>query len=84
MVPGSVLNPQHWSNEQETLKLIDEVVNQYVVKKKSELKLAETQKALMVWDAFKGQKTEALEQKLTSYNVELVTVPPNMTHFFSP
>lgn len=77
-------NSQHWSNEQETLKLIDEVVNPYVVKKRHDLKLAETQKALMVCDAFKGQKTEAVEQKLTSYNIELVTVPANMTHFFSP
>ena len=77
-------NPKHWSNEQETLKLIDEVVNPYVVKKRSDLKLAETQKALMVWDAFKGQKTEAVEQKLTSCNIELVTVPPNMTLFFQP
>ena len=68
------------------MKLIDEVVNLYVVKKRSELKLAETQKALMVRDAFKGQKTEAVEQKLISYNIELVTVPAtcNMTHFFQP
>ena len=37
-----------------------------------------------MWDAFKGHKTEAVEQKLTSYNIELVTVPANMTHFFQP
>ena len=77
-------NPKHWSNEQETLKLIDEVVNSYVVKKRTELNLAETQKALMVWDAFKGHKTEAVKQKLTSHDIELVTVPANMTHFFQP
>lgn len=59
-------NPQHWSNEQETLKLIDEIVNPYVVKKRSELNLNEAQKALMVWDTFKGQKTEAVERKLKS------------------
>ena len=64
--------------------MIDEVVNPHVVKKSSDLKLAETQKALMVWDAFEGQKTEAVEQKLTSYNIELVTVPANMTHLSSP
>lgn len=40
-------NSQHWSNEQETLKLIDEVFNPYVVKKRRDLKLAETQKALI-------------------------------------
>ena len=55
-------SPQHWSNGQETLKLINEVVNLYVVKKRSDIKLAETQKALMVQDVFNGQKTEAVEQ----------------------
>ena len=64
--------------------MIDEVVDPYVVKKMSELKLAETQKVLMLVDAFKGQKTETVEQKLTSYDTELVTVPAKMTHFSSP
>ena len=63
-------NPKHWSNEQETLKLIDEVINPYVVRKRVELKLAETQKALVVWDVFKGQMTEAVKEKLSSYNIE--------------
>lgn len=39
-------NPKHWSNELETLKLIDEVINPYVVNKRKELKLAPTQRAL--------------------------------------
>ena len=26
-------NPNHWSNEQETMKLVDEVINPYAVKK---------------------------------------------------
>ena len=34
-------NPQHWSNEEETLKLIQEVINPYIVKKHAQLKLAE-------------------------------------------
>ena len=29
-------------------------------------------------------KTGAVEQKLTSYNTELVTARANMTHFFQP
>jgi len=47
-------NPQHWSNERETLKLIDEVINPYVINKRKELKLPPTQKALVIWDVFKG------------------------------
>ena len=77
-------NPKRWSNEYETLKLIDEVINPYVVRKRVELKLAETQKALVVWDVFKGQMTEAVKEKLSSYNIELVAVPANMPHFFQP
>lgn len=77
-------NPKHWSNEEETLKLINEVINPYLVRKRAELKLDKTQKALVVWDVFKGQMTEVVKQKLSSYNIELVAVPANMTHFFQP
>ena len=77
-------NPKHWSNEQETLKLIDEVIQPYIVKKRAELKVSETQKALVIWDVFKGQMTETVKQKLSSLNIALVAVPANMTHFFQP
>ena len=39
-------NPKHWSNEQETLELIDEVINPYIVRKRAELKLPESRKPL--------------------------------------
>ena len=55
------------------MKLIDEVINLYLVRKRVKLKLAETQKALIV---FKGQ---AVKEKLLSYNIELVAVPANDT-----
>lgn len=77
-------NPKHWSNETETLKLIEEVINPYVVNKRKELKLPSTQKALVIWDVFKGQMTDRVKGKLTSLNIELVPVPANMTHFFQP
>ena len=66
------------------LELIDEVINPYLVRRRAELKLGETQKAVVVWDVFKGQMTEAVKQKLPSHNIELVAVPANMTHFFQP
>ena len=77
-------NPKHWSKEKETLKLLDEVINPYVVKKRAELKLLENQKALVIWDVFKGQMTETVKQKLESLHIQLVSVPANMTHFFQP
>ena len=33
---------------------------------------------------FKGQKTDKVLSKLASLNVEVVSVPANMTHFFQP
>lgn len=77
-------NPKHWSNELETITLIDKIVNPYVVAKRSELKLPATQKALMIWDVFKGQMTDKVKDKLKELNIELVSVPANMTHFFQP
>ena len=41
-------NPTHWSNEEETLKLVREIINPYIIKKQIELKLPETQKALVI------------------------------------
>ena len=77
-------NPKHWSNEVETLKLIDEIIVPYVVKTRADLKLAKDQKALLIWDVFRGQMTDEVKQKLCSLHIECVYVPANMTHFFQP
>lgn len=54
------------------------------MKKRAELKLHQTQKALVIWDVFKGQMTDAVMEKLHSSNCEFVAVPANMTHIFQP
>ena len=77
-------NPKHWSNEKETLKLIDEVINPYVVRKRAELQSPSTQQALLIWDVFKGQMTATVLEKLESLHIQLVAVPANMTHVFQP
>ena len=75
-------NPKHYSNELETLNLIEKIIQPYVAMKRKELNLLPTQKTLLIWDVFKGQKTEKVVSKLTSKNIEVVNVPANMTHFF--
>ena len=75
-------NEKHWSNEEETIKLIDMIIVPYIVRKRFELNLPATQKALVIWDVFKGQVTEKVLDKLKSLNCEFVAVPANMTHFF--
>ena len=77
-------NPQHWSNEIESVKLIDEIISPYVTKKREELKLATDQKALLVWDVFRGQMTDKVKEWLAELNIECVYVRANMTHFFQP
>lgn len=77
-------NPKYYSNETGTLTLIDKVIKPYVEQKRKDLKLQPTQKALLVWGVFKGQKTDKVLSKLASLNVEVVSVPANMTHFFQP
>ena len=76
-------NPKHWSNEIESLKLIDEIISPYVTKKREELKLLTDHKALLVWDVFRGQMTDKVKERLDELNIECVYVPANMTHFFS-
>ena len=76
-------NPQHYSNEEETLKLIDSIINSYLVQTRHQLNLPPTQKAIHIWDVFRGQKTERVMSKLGSLNIEIVSVLAIMTLFFS-
>ena len=75
-------NPQHYSNEEETLKLIDSIINSYLVQTRHQLNLPPTQKAIHIWDVFRGQKTERVMSKLGSLNIEIVSVLAIMTRFF--
>ena len=77
-------NPKHYSNEDETLTLMDKVIVPYVERKRKELKLVPTQKPLLIWDVFRDQKTAKVLKKLASLNIAFVSVPTNMTHFFQP
>ena len=78
-------NPKHYPNEEETLKLIDSIINSYLVQTRQQLNLPPTQKAILIWDVFRGQKTQRVLWKLASLNIDIVSVPANMTHsFFQP
>ena len=77
-------NEKHYSNEAETLSLIDKVIKPFVERKNKELKLPLTQRSLLIWAVFKGQKTEKVLSKLASLSIVVVSVPANMIHFFQP
>ena len=50
-------NPKNFSNTEEPLKYLYEAIIPYVVKERSESKLLNDQKALMIMDIFTGQMT---------------------------
>ena len=51
-------NPKHWSNEYETINLLESVTDPYFCQVREELGLQNDQKALILWDAFKAQSSD--------------------------
>lgn len=77
-------NTSHWSNEKETLRLIDNVLLPRIQEIKERLNLPDDQKSLLIWDAFKGQNTDAVMARLAELNILTVLVPKNLTHLLQP
>ena len=75
---------KHWSKETEIIRLIKDVLVPYIEKVKEEKALPESQKSLLVWDAFKAQSTPKVMDTLSSFGIETVMVPKNMTHLLQP
>ena len=77
-------NQKHWSNETETIPLIEDVLVSYIEKVKEEKFLPPSQKSLLLWDVFKAHSTLKVMDILSSYGTESVMVPRNMTHLLQP
>jgi len=77
------VNPKHYSNTQESKKVIEEVVLKYVEDQRKKLNNPK-QAALLIFDVFRGQITEEVTELLKKHNIFLVLVPSNMTHIFQP
>ena len=59
-------NQKHWSNETETICLIEDLLVPYIKKVKVEKTLPQCQKSLLVEDAFKAQSTPKVMDTLSS------------------
>ena len=79
---SSSANSKHFSNTQESLKLLDEIIIPYVEKERETLNLDKNQPALLIIDLFSGQVTKLVIDKMTENNIKLVKVPTNMTRLF--
>ena len=79
-----IYNPKHWSNTDETINLLESVVDLYFCQVREELGLQNDQKALIPWDAFKAQSIDKVTKELERLNIVQVMVPKNMTHLLQP
>ena len=70
----------HWSNTKETLRLLKEVIEPYLSKKKKELGLTDSQKALLIWDDSKVQSTEDVMEELETQGIKDVPCTKNITY----
>lgn len=77
-------SPNHWSNEDRVIEHLEQIVFPYLLSKKVELGLGEHQKSLLIFDVFKAQITDRVEELLDANNCVYVLVPANMTHHFQP
>ena len=75
-----IFNQKHWNNETETIRLIEDLLVPYIKKVKEEKALPQSQKSLLVWDAFKTYSTPKVMDTLSSYSIESVMVQKDMTH----
>ena len=77
------VNPNHFSNTEESIKIINEIVIPYVMRGRENLENGSLP-ALLILDVFKGQMTSEVTNLLLKNNIFIVTVPSNMTHLFQP
>ena len=77
-------NSSHWSNAEETINLLNNVIKPYVDQVIKKLGLPENQKALLIWDDFRGHTASNVQNLLPSLNIVASDVPKNLTHLLSP
>ena len=77
-------NPKHYSNEQESIKVLEEIIIPYVKKEWERLGMEKDQAASLNMDFFKGQMTSPVLKALSNNNILLQSVPANFTYHFQP
>ena len=77
------INKTHYSNEEEALKFIDEIILPHVQKERTNRRCG-NQKVLLIFDVFRGQTTDKIFKVLKDNHILVTKVPANMTHLFHP
>ena len=63
---------------------IDKIIIPYIIKVKDDADLPLGQRALVIFDCFRGQITEEFTSKLSANRIIYVTIPPNCTDLLQP
>ena len=74
----------HRSCEKSANEHLEKVVFPYLSKKREQLKMPKDQKALLIFDVFKGQTTQQVKDVILANNCVYVFVPKNLTNHFQP
>ena len=77
-------NPKHFSNTEESLKLLKDIIIPYVNSERTKLGFGKDQYALLILDVFSGQMTEPVKEMLRENFIHFARVPANMTNLFQP
>ena len=77
-------NPKHFSNTEESLKYLREIIIIYMKNQRLQNKLPEDQKALKVVDVFTGQITSVVLESYKENNILIFNVPANMNKYYQP
>ena len=77
------VNLKHYSNENESQKLIDEIIFPYPMRERERLNCP-TQKALVIFDVLRGEITDKVPDHFKVNNIATVFVPANMTGQLQP
>ena len=77
------VNPKHFNNTEELIKVIEEIDLPHVDKQRGKLDNP-NQAKLLILGVFRGQMTSEVTTLLHENNIYFVTIPNNMTHLFQP
>ena len=77
------INKKHYSNETESIKLIEETILPCVKEERKRLSKP-NQAALVIFDVFRGQITDDVLNLFKEKNIKKVFIPANMTNVLHP
>ena len=78
------ISPNHWSNQEKSKQLLDNIIFLYLKKKKHDHGLPGDQTSLLIYDVFTRQTTENIREYIEENDSVIVYVPNNVTHYFQP